>query len=254
MLLGSSFLRKQGSFDFEAQSYINAVEAADGQPLEANVKSAINTFVVGCKQDGIWDAIKACCILAGSRSLSGILVPLKGNTPTNFNFVSADYNRKLGLKGNGTTKYLNTNRPNNADPQNSHHCSIFLTELPTIQSSLLANDGGASGALALNSTGRNRSRSADFVQRINSTQLGFYGISRNNSSQFLSLNNTISETHIMASQTPGSLSNFLFANNINFASVYTDARLSFYSIGESINLTLLDNRITTLMNTYNSIL
>jgi hypothetical protein len=63
MLLGSSFLKKQGSLDIDAQSYISAVELADGQALESNVKSEINTFVVGCKADGILEAIKCFVIL-----------------------------------------------------------------------------------------------------------------------------------------------------------------------------------------------
>jgi hypothetical protein len=36
--------------DVNAAAYI----AADGAALEAGVKTAINTFVVGCKADGIW--------------------------------------------------------------------------------------------------------------------------------------------------------------------------------------------------------
>jgi hypothetical protein len=96
-------------YDTDAQVYISAVEAADGQGLEDGVKNAINSFVLGCKADGIWSAIKASCILAGARTLSGALVPLVGAAPTNNNFVSGDYNRKTGLIGNGTSKYLNSN-------------------------------------------------------------------------------------------------------------------------------------------------
>ena len=54
-----------GGFDADATAYIAAVEAADGQALEAGVKTAINTFVVGCKADGIWTALKASCIQIG---------------------------------------------------------------------------------------------------------------------------------------------------------------------------------------------
>ena len=97
------------AFDADAQDYITRVETADGAALEEGVKTAINNFVVGCKADGIWTAIKASCILAGARTLAGALVPLVGPAPTNFNFVSDDYNRKTGLVGNGSTKYLNTN-------------------------------------------------------------------------------------------------------------------------------------------------
>ena len=57
--------------DADAAAYITAVETADGQALENGVKVAIDNFVLGCKQDGIWTAIKASCILAGARTLAG---------------------------------------------------------------------------------------------------------------------------------------------------------------------------------------
>jgi hypothetical protein len=116
-----------GVTDPDAGAYIAAVEAADGQLLEFGVGKAINDFVVGCKQDKIWDAIKASCILAGARTLNGALVPLAGTAPTNFNFVSGDYNRKTGLVGDGSSKYLNSNRNNNADPQDSQpRCCLVV--------------------------------------------------------------------------------------------------------------------------------
>jgi hypothetical protein len=49
--------------DPDAAAYIAAVEDTDGQALEAAVVDAIDAFVVGCKADGIWSAIKASCIL-----------------------------------------------------------------------------------------------------------------------------------------------------------------------------------------------
>jgi len=89
-----------------AGAYIAAVEAADGQALESGVKTAITNFVAGCRADGIWNAIKASCILAGARTLSGALVPLVGTAPTNFNFWGdADpywANVSLLLRMNGT--------------------------------------------------------------------------------------------------------------------------------------------------------
>jgi hypothetical protein len=109
----------------EALAYIAAVEAADGETLEDGVKFAYNSFIKGCKADGIWDAIKASCILAGARTLDGALVPLVGTAPTNYNFDSGDYDREAGLLGNGSTKYLDSNRNNNADPQNSKHLAVY---------------------------------------------------------------------------------------------------------------------------------
>jgi hypothetical protein len=45
--------------------------------------------------------------------------------------VSGDYNRKTGLVGDGITKYFNSNRNNNADPQNSKHLSVYSTAADT---------------------------------------------------------------------------------------------------------------------------
>jgi hypothetical protein len=62
--------------DTDAAAYITAVETADGQALEAKTKIAIDNFVLGCKADGIWNAIKASCILAGASTRAWALTPL----------------------------------------------------------------------------------------------------------------------------------------------------------------------------------
>jgi hypothetical protein len=77
-------------------------------------------------------AIKAACLLCGARTLAGALVPLVGAAPTNNNFVDADYNRETGLKGNGSTKYLDSGRANNDDPQDDNHNSAFITQSSTV--------------------------------------------------------------------------------------------------------------------------
>ena len=46
----------KNTYDPDALAYLNAVEEADTQSLESSVKAAINSFVVGCKADGIWTA------------------------------------------------------------------------------------------------------------------------------------------------------------------------------------------------------
>ena len=48
----SLVISKVFTYDTDAGNYIQAVEAADGQALEAATRQAINNFVIGCKQDG----------------------------------------------------------------------------------------------------------------------------------------------------------------------------------------------------------
>jgi hypothetical protein len=235
------------AYDADAQAYFERVESEDGQTLEPDVKTAINDFVVGCKADGIWDAIKASFILAGARTLSGALQPLVGTAPTNFNFVPADYNRKTGLKGNGVTKYLDSNRDNSADPQDSQHLSIFVTELRTTGSTYMGTGSSQSGSSNLG-TGFVRSRNASENGLGSSgTLTGFVGISRGSSTDFQARSGSTNITFSRLSETPLAGSVFVYARNINGPLLYSDPRLAFYSIGESIDLTLLDTRVSALM-------
>ena len=245
-----------GMTDADAIAYVNAVEAADGQLLEFGVGKAINDFVVGCKLDGIWSAIKASCILSGARTLAGALIPLAGTAPTNVGpFVSGDYNRKTGLVGNGSTKYLDSNRNNNADPQNNKHLACYL-------STSLATNTAAMGALTSNDFSQLINSSGAINLTINSNlgapvssssnALGLIGASRPSAS-VLNLRalqaNYLSISNI--SVPPASLDIAVFARNFEgVVGLHTSARLAFYSIGESLNLAALDARVTALITAF----
>jgi len=241
--------------DSDAAAYITAVETADGQALEEKVKIAIDNFVLGCKADGIWNAIKASCILAGARTLTGALVPLVGTAPTNYNFVSGDYDRETGLIGDGSTEYLDSNRNNNADPQNNHHLGAFAS---SIQSNLAL--GVRQGTPTTGVGGRfiafNLFRdvpNADTSQSFGSAVAGdstFYGTSRTSSSEYVARIGGASSTIASTSTTPVSGDLFVFAQNTTSIGPqsHTTSRLAFYSIGESLNLTRLDARVTDLIN------
>jgi hypothetical protein len=229
--------------DADAIAYVNAVETADGQLLEFGVGKAINDFVVGCKLDGIWNAIKASCILAGARTLAGALVPLVGTAPTNNNFVAGDYNRKTGLVGNGSTKYLNSNRNNNADPQDSQHLSCYVSTVgASIAMSMLVN-GFATGASHIGAAGV---RSRNSVPLGSAMTTGHNGISRSSSASYVQRVGGASTTLTQTSETPANDSIAIFRSD----TVYGTHRIAFYSIGESLDLALLDARVTTLINAF----
>ena len=251
--------------DPDAAAYITAVETADGQALEERVKIAIDNFVLGCKADGIWNAIKASCILAGARTLNGALVPLVGAAPTNFNFVSGDYNRKTGLKGNATTKYLNTSRAASSQPQNSQHIAVFGAELDfSIGGSAYIGSYGASNApkngalFSLNSSNFyfNNQLQLNSENQISTAfgtvpPIGFAGSSRSGASTTTGRRNGITVISAMASAAPSSETYYVFAINVGgTATAFSSARLAFYSIGESLNLALLDARVTDLINAF----
>lgn len=246
-------LRPRIKGDPDALRYIAAVQSADGQSLEAGVKTAIEAFVVGCKADGIWSAIKASCILMGARTLSGALVPLAGTAPTNNNFVAADYNRKTGLVGNGTTKYLDSNRNNNAEPQNSKHLSVYVTSASaggasgrTYIGALLA-DGSSwlHGAATTNLLSVRANTATSVFNLSNSGALtGFIGVSRNNATTTDYRYSAASASSEAASVSPSNATIEVYRGTST--SSFSNARMAFYSIGEQVNLALLDSRVSAL--------
>jgi hypothetical protein len=240
-----------GIVDPDAIIYINNVEKADGENLEYDTAKAIHDFVVGCKADGIWSAIKASCILAGARTLTGALVPLAGTAPTNNNFVSGDYNRKTGLVGNGSTKYLNSNRAGNADPQNNKHLSVLVSTAGTGGSQGYIGNGladGGSSQLGITTAAFSRmSSSGPAVSTASTASTGFFGAGRTSSSQ-ISLRILSATTSYNVNSDGNLASNILVFGRNGVAQ--SNARLAFYSIGESLDLALLDARVTDLINAF----
>ena len=242
------------AYDTDAQAYITAVEAADGQSLEVGVKDAINAFFVGCKSDGIFNAIKASCILAGARTLSGALVPLVSTmpAPTNYNFVAGDYNRETGLKGDGSTKYLDSNRNANADPQDDSHISVFVSAdiatsgQPYIGAADPFNEAGGSsvGGNGAGASVFSRNRTSNPTFFVVPLQVGLLGNSRSSPSSYSVRYNGTNGVANETSSTPNNRNVVIFGRA---STALTSSRLSFYSIGEALDLALLDARVATLM-------
>jgi hypothetical protein len=221
---------------------------------------AINDFIVGCKADGIWDSIKACCILAGWDGLSGCLVPLKGAAPTNNGpFVSGDYNRKTGLVGNGSSKYLAANRNNNADPQNNQSMGAWISAFGagTNDAVMGSGTGTISGASHLLVQKSPTSLSDRFVVRsrggtevleaVDITHAaGLHGMSRAASGTFSYLLSGSSGTATKTSNAADTGPINVFARDTASA-LYATHRLSFYWIGESLTLSSLSSRVSALV-------
>lgn len=244
------------SYDADVSAYILAVEAADGQTLEPATRSAINKFVVGCKADGIWPAIKASCILSGARTLAGALVPLAGGAPTNLNFVSGDYNRKTGLVGDGSTKYLNSNRNNDADLKDNCHLAIWKSDTTSGSNPYFIGCGTSGFVItkAVGEKGMYSNSGTAFAQTPNdSSAIGLHGHSRSLSSSvnYKRPGSSISTVSNTTAVTQPTNSNYVFAvSNAGTPDVYTTSRLAFYSIGSNLDLARLDARVTDLINAF----
>lgn len=252
--------------DADAARYVTEVEAADIAAgftggLEQGVKDAFMMFVINAKLDGIWDAIKASCIMAGARSLNGALVPLKGTAPTNINFMQADYDRKTGLIGDGVGKYLNTNYLEITENQDNKHISALVRQVSTT----LARGGILGGSMYSNgSSFLNDPKGGWVYAGISANTKGqfhtgnltpsLFGVSRNNSANFITRRNGVNLTATLTSQafTNSSATYKVFANSHGVPTATSDARISFYSIGEFIDLQKLENHLNTLNSRLNT--
>lgn len=243
------------SFDADAQDYIDRVIAVDGF-MWPHVQTAINRFVVGCKADpspfaGVsnWDAMKACCLLAGAQTYLGALVPLKGPSPTNVGFAKTDYHPALGLKGDGTTKRIDSGWDNADDPLDNQSVAVYQTEQSTASGQMIGRGSSQSGTTAIRWGGggyRIRSRSVGFIDR-DAIDVGLVGLSRSSSTQFTTYISSNSSTHNVASDPPYAGKIHVFSSNAPGALSCVGARLSFYGIGEAVDLGLLDKRLTKFM-------
>ena len=263
------------------QDYIDRVVAADVAAgntlgLEVGVRDAYDVFIrdsinvgdLGTSGGVLSQAnsiIKAAPIMAGARTLAGALVPLVGVAPTRFGTEGGwNYNRKTGTAGNGTNNYLNTGRNNNADPQNDFHMSVHVSATGTGGYYLGSNVLVSGSSMIVNDTPstrdkwNSRSPSADQLTLNTHNIIGFKGSTRNNGSTFSVRTNgaTVAPTTIgggvLTSATPESSQIYVFARNgtggTPGAFLSNTGRLAFYSIGESLNLALLDARVTALIN------
>jgi hypothetical protein len=175
-------------------------------------------------------------------------------TPTSVGFVDADYNRETGLVGNGSTKYLNTNAPvNTTCPFNNAHASVYVSTSATTgtgyigQDSMSANTGEVGiYRNASDFTGRFQNADAYFTSRLSSS-VGLVGISRSSGASMTFRSNSVTDTITYASAGNSSsvLNIAVFGRNL---SAETNGRLAFYSLGESLDLALLDARVTTLIS------
>jgi hypothetical protein len=196
----------------------------------------------------------------GARTLAGALTPLVGSAPTNNGpFVSGDYTRggaTPGLNGNGSTKFLASNRANNADPQNDFHMGLWVSVMPsnitsanpnymgalTSAFSIIYNQGAGvpvDGASCRETTSGN----ANSLQSV----AGYRGMSRSSSTGYTYRNSSQNTSRTAASFTPSSGDLNVFALSGTTGN-RNNGRIAFYSIGTSLDLALLESRVSTLVS------
>jgi hypothetical protein len=273
-MLGRSLLMKaSGSlllYPAYVQDYLDRVTAKDvqggnSQGLERGVTDGFNVALqdlvadtsLGISGSVIAQAaskIKAMPFMCGARTLLGCLEPVVGPAPTRFGTEGGwNYNRKTGLAGNGTDNYLNSNRANNADPQNNVHTSVYVSTARTSSCVYMGCDPGERNtiyALDGNNIGFSLRQLGINYSAASLSTTGFIGQSRSNSANFVGRVANASNTFFASSTTPSSTGTFLVFARFEGGVVknHSNGRISSYSIGESLDLAILNARITALMN------
>jgi len=237
--------------DPDAAVYLSRVEAADGQSLEAGIKSAIETFIVGCKTDGNWSAIRASYLLCCARTLTGALIPLVGPDATSVGFVSGNYNRKTGLLC-GTGRYLRTGIADDSLPQDNFHMSLFGS---FVNAGITTAQAGVYIASAYSSVLYQVTNLLYAINRRTITAQGaltpaspcFLGSSRSTSTGYTIRGNQVTFSATATSVTPSSLEHIACGVNNNGTLTGTSAsNIMFYSLGTAVDLVALESRLLTL--------
>lgn len=247
---------EESDFDADALTYIRAVEAADGSYLETDVKVAINKLVVGLKFDSLWDSIGASCLLCGPRTLAGALVPLRGDAPAAYNFASGDYDR-IGLQGNvAEGRFINANRLNSESPQDDVHYAVYQST-PATTGVLMGSGGAGAGANSIweinYAATRCQSTTIKYGTSVGEVA-GFLGMSRKSSDSYIVRYGGVGDTHTDASSAPGDTITTVFARGTTGGGrdSLSDAKISFYSIGTSVedasSLAAMDSHISSYVS------
>lgn len=261
------------NMDADALEYIAKVEAADGQPLENSVKIIYNEFFKNCKAFNVWNSIQNCCILAGARTLSGALVPLKGSSPINYNFTDEDYNRGSGLKGDTFTKYLSTDQKE-SDDVIYRHFVVYVTQ-PPYKYTLYPSAFIGSEQYQINSDVKLNGMYMKYAAAgaYGSVEIdnfpfkqGVFGINKTGVRDMTCIvpfiQQAVSGSNEFGAHSGFNKSVYVFARNKTTLGLFdysnvpvqlTDARIGFYSIGNPLNLNDFKACINNLMISLSSL-
>jgi hypothetical protein len=241
--------------------------SANGGTISTSVIRAVSDFCAAIDRGGLRDRFARLNVFSGGN-LSGALVPLYrstafggtliGNaTDTNVNFVSGDYaeaGASSGIKGNGTTKYLDTGVNANTYSANNWHIGVGLRATQTGSAAFKCLAGAynnANNGLEIDARRSGTAfgdRAAFFTRFATATDL--FGDDVNTAAlatgdivaawPSMYRNGTASGITATTSQNyPSAHKIYVFAlNNSNSSAInHTDARLNWYSLGQTMTAT-----------------
>ena len=247
--------------DSDCLTYLAAVAAADGAGVEVGVATAVDTFIKALKATpGLFDAIKASCILCGARTITGALVPLAGAAPSAEGaWSSGDYSRTAGMTGDGVALYIDTNVANDsdfsgavADPQNDNHNAAFITGIVGGTPVMASRTSASQNYNYIDFFGGTRlaSRSNNSTVAVAPVANTLQGHSRDNSTAFRYRCSGVSGAVVATSTTPDNYNVLVLGRNSD-PIVMSEHTVAFYSIGTDIGsagLAALDTAVNNLIS------
>lgn len=250
--------------DADAQSYIAQVESADGQPLEEGVKISINNLILGLKGHNLWSNLNHLLLLSGVRTLNGLSVPVKGTAPTLNNFTIDDYNRKTGIAGDGSTKYINSNvKLTDMFASDGGHIGVRVVRSTLPNSAYMGARGSAtstgSALLGVGGTSTTiQSRVLMSASQTNTNTLrhdvdGFYCINKQaGAGYYVVYPNQQGAASYTLTTTTTSTDIYVLANNNNgTADSYSNGRVGLYLLGKGFPSTSADaTNLKTVIDRY----
>ena len=125
--------RHRAAFSAEAQDYFDRLDTA-GDTTYTPYKQPLANYIDSLVTLGgaYWDDLESAASFVGV-GIQGVTVPLKSTMTalTNNNFVAGDLNQLTGLKGDKSTKLINTNVAGNSVSINDVSFSCYTTERGT---------------------------------------------------------------------------------------------------------------------------
>lgn len=244
--------------------WLTRVRAQGSDVTIAGTQTAVEAYIQGLMDDGVWSKIVRHSIYAGDGLLA-LNAPLKNGGPVATdalnNFVGGDYSQTAGLTGNTTTKYLNTGLPVDTTllgtGDDSNHIAQYVL---TASDESGATSGAYNGGTLMNVLQVSYAGVTYFASNNSTTGLlavadslgtGMYVGSRiSSSSSKIYKNGTSIGELIVAGGARTSITFYVHAFNSNgTATGFTLRTLEMYSIGAgltSTDVTNFTNRYATL--------
>jgi hypothetical protein len=227
-------LASQGGFDSDAQAFFDRVDTAGGT-LSDTEKAAVNQLVLDMKADGIWSYMKAIYPMVGA-SAAACAQNLRSSSFTG-SFSSGWTFASTGVKGNGTSTFMDTNLSSNTSLSlNDLSLSIYSRTDSNIGGDIGDKNltGGFSGIfIRLSNTFYGYLGEVNNISLSNLDARGFWTISRRSSTQvYFYKNGSAFGTNPKTSNSSSLNSGTMVIGQAN--NIFSDREYNFASIGDGL--------------------